>query len=59
MRKVETILTDKLAVASIVHSHYPVKLLLCAPESIVEAVKACEEAKMDSRIIVLMKGELI
>ncbi|GAA5840411.1 hypothetical protein JCM5353_004395 [Sporobolomyces roseus] len=40
----------------LVQSHYPVKLLLCHPESIVEGVKACEEAKLDSRIIVLMKA---
>ncbi|GAA5875452.1 hypothetical protein JCM16303_000629 [Sporobolomyces ruberrimus] len=39
----------------IVHNHYPVKLLLCHPDSIVEAVKACEQVGFDSRIIVLMK----
>jgi long-subunit acyl-CoA synthetase (AMP-forming) len=40
-----------------VHNHYPVKLLLCHPDSIVEAVKACEQVGFDSRIIVLMKRE--
>ncbi|GAA5835124.1 hypothetical protein JCM3766R1_006874 [Sporobolomyces carnicolor] len=41
---------------STVDKHYPVKLLLCHPDSIVEAVKACEQVKLDSRIIVLMKA---
>ncbi|GAA5931267.1 uncharacterized protein JCM15063_001422 [Sporobolomyces koalae] len=39
-----------------VNAHYPVELLLCDPDSIVEAVKACEQAGFDSRIIVLMRS---
>ncbi|GAA5978423.1 hypothetical protein JCM5350_001161 [Sporobolomyces pararoseus] len=39
----------------IVDKHYPVKLLLSHPDSIVEAVKACEESGLDSRIIVLTR----
>ncbi|GAA6006414.1 hypothetical protein JCM11491_004947 [Sporobolomyces phaffii] len=38
----------------LVNKHYPVKLLVCHPESIVEAVKACEEVGFDSRLIVLI-----
>ncbi|GAA5900297.1 acyl--CoA ligase [Sporobolomyces salmoneus] len=37
-----------------VDKHYPVKLLLCHPDSIVDAVKACEQVGLDSRIIVLI-----
>ncbi|GAA6060532.1 hypothetical protein JCM10212_006896 [Sporobolomyces blumeae] len=37
-----------------VHKRYSVKLLLCHPDSIVEAVKACEEAHLSSEMIVLM-----
>lgn len=39
-----------------VHAHYPVKLLLCHPDAVVEAVRACEQADFDSRIIVLMQA---
>ncbi|GAA5947283.1 hypothetical protein JCM3765_001605 [Sporobolomyces pararoseus] len=38
-----------------VNKDCPVKLLLSHPDSVVEAVKACEESGLDSRIIVLTR----